>query len=298
MVLAQQWRRQRRRLLAAVVVVMGTLCAVGAVSVSSASSATSARRKVPSKAKVRSSSATRPSTVAPTTLLPVLAKGPVTVFAASSLTAAFTEMASAFEKANPDASVVLNFAGSSTLVSQVQNGAPADAVATADSASMAKLGSAKLIDGTPVAFTRNRLMIVVPKGNPLRVKDLTDLGRPEVFVALGAPGVPAGDYAREILARAGIEVKPKTLEQSVAAIVNKAALKEIDAGVVYATDVATDEYRVDGVAIPIGQNIVASYPIAVATNSKNRSGAQSFLEFVLSPAGQSIMAKYKFLPLS
>ena len=207
-------------------------------------------------------------------------------------------MAGAFEKANPDATIVLNFGGSSTLVTQLQNGAPADVVASADTANMAKLSDAKLLEGASSIFTKNRLMIVVPKGNPLRVSELSDLARSEVVVALGAPGVPAGDYARETLARVGVDVKPKTLEQSVAAIVNKAALREIDAGIVYATDVAIDDYRVDGVAIPNDQNIVASYPIAVAANAKNRSGARAFLAFALSPVGQAIMTKYKFLPAS
>jgi molybdate transport system substrate-binding protein len=138
---------------------------------------------------------------------------------------------------------------------------------------------------------------VVPRGNPLRVQTLADLGKPDVVVALGAPGVPAGDYARDVLAKAGVEAKPKTLESSVSAIVTKAALKEIDAGVVYVTDVAIDEYRVDGVTIPDNQNIVANYPIAALSSARNRATAKGFVAFALSPPAQAILAKYKFLAL-
>ncbi len=222
--------------------------------------------------------------------------GSINVSAAASLTASFTDIASAFEKANLKASVTLNFAGSSTLVTQIQNGAPADVFASADIANMDKLRAVKLVIGTPATFARNRPMIVVRRGNPLQVETLADLGKPEVFVALGAPGVPVGDYARQILAKAGIEVKPKTLEPSVSAIVNKVALREIDAGIVYVTDVAIDEYRVDGVAIPDDQNVIATYPIAALSNTKNNVTAAGFVSFVQSPAAQAILAKYKFLP--
>ena len=122
---------------------------------------------------------------------------------------------------------------------------------------MDKLVNAKLIQGTPVIFTKNKLMIVVPKGNRMRINGLADLASPDVFVVLGAVGVPAGDYARQILTKAGVTVTPKSLESSVSAIVSKAALGEIDAGIVYVTDVAIDDYRVDGIAIPTAQNVTA-----------------------------------------
>ena len=223
--------------------------------------------------------------------------GSITVFAAASLAASFTDIAEAFEKLNPKARVTVNFGGSSTLVAQIVNGAPADVFASADAANMEKLTAAKLVDATPAIFTKNRPMIVVPRGNPLRIKSLADLARPEVIVALGAPGVPVGDYSRQILARTGLEVKPKTLEASVSAIVNKAALREIDAGIVYVTDVAIDDYRVDGVAIPADENVIAAYPIAVLSNSKNKLTADAFATFVQSSPAQAILAKYKFLPL-
>ena len=244
---------------------------------------------------VSSPTAASQTTPAPTASAP--ATGSLNVFAAASLTAAFTDIAAAFEMANPGAKVTLNFGGSSTLVTQIVNGAPADVFASADTANMDKLVNAKLIRGTPLLFTRNRLMIVVPRGNRMRVKNLADLANPEVFVALGAVGVPAGDYARQILARAGMTVTPKSLEPSVSAIVSKASLKEIDAGIVYVTDVAIDEYRVDGIAIPDEQNVIASYPIAGVAPGRNPAAAAAFVAYTQGSAAQSILKKYKFLPL-
>lgn len=234
------------------------------------------------------------ATSAPTTsAAPV--RGTVVVLAASSLGGAFGEMATAFEKANPGATVALSTAGSSTLVTQLRNGAPADVFASADRANMDDVVSAGLVDGAPAVFARNRLMIVVPKGNPMRVKDLHDLADPDVWVAIGAPGVPIGDYARRALTASGITVKPKTLEPNATAIVTKAVLHEIDAGIVYVTDVARDDYRVDGIAIPDAQNVIATYPIASVTTGSNRAGGSAFVAFVRSGAGQAILRSYKFL---
>lgn len=240
--------------------------------------------------------ATANTFVAPSTPEPQLS-GSVNVFAATSLTASFTDIAAAFEKAHPGVTVTMNFAGSSTLVAQITNGAPADVFASADTANMDTLVSAKAIDGSPATFTSNKLMIVVGKGNPLRIATLADLANSEAFVALGAPGVPIGDYARQILAKAGVTLTTKSLESNVAAIVNKVALRELDAGIVYVTDVAIDDYRVDGVPIPDSQNVVASYPIAVVNSRRNKQTAAGFVKFVQSPVGQTILAKYKFLPL-
>ena len=290
--------------LLAVVVVVGVSSGSSAATKSTKASSTNATSKS-TKARVArpiSVQSTAPNTVAPTTVptAPVQAlplSGSISVFAAASLTASFTEIAAAFEKENPRVKVTLSFAGSSTLVTQIQNGAPADVFASADQSNMDRLAKARLIHGTATIFTRNRPMIVVPRGNPLRVQTLADLAEPEVVVALGAVGVPVGDYAREIFARAGIEVTPKTLESSVSAIVTKAALREIDAGIVYVTDVAIDEFRVDGIAIPDLQNVVASYPIAPLVASKNAVTAKGFVAFTRGTTAQAILAKYKFLPL-
>ena len=248
------------------------------------------------KAKATTTTKASTTTASPTTTVVPLS-GSITVFAATSLTASFTDIATAFEKVHSGVKVTLNFGGSSTLVTQIGNGAPADVFASADMANMDRLMNTKSIDGMPLIFTRNRLMIVIGKGNPLQVKTLADLARPEVFVALGAPGVPVGDYARQILSRAGVTVTPKTFESNVAAIVNKAALREIDAGIVYVTDVAIDDYRVDGIAIPDDQNVIATYPIAAVTGSRNKATSAGFVAFTRTAAAQAILAKYKFLPL-
>lgn len=223
--------------------------------------------------------------------------GSINVFAAASLTASLTEIADRFERTNPGAKVTLNFAGSSTLAAQILNGAPADVFASADTVTMDRLVAAKQIRGAAKIFTRNKLTIVVPKGNPRRVKRLSDLGRSDVVVALGAAGVPAGDYARLVLANAKVRVAPRSLESSVSAIVSKAALNEIDAGIVYVTDVALADDRVDGVSIPAEQNITAAYPIAEIASSRNPVSAAAFVAFSQAPAAQSILNKYKFLPL-
>ncbi len=254
--------------------------------------------KAPTTTRSTTSTVPGRSTTAATTTTIAPATGTINVSAAQSLTASFGEIAKAFEKANPDAKVVLNFAGSSTLVTQIKNGAPADVFASADITNMDKLVEAKLIDGAPQAFTRNKLMIVIPRGNPQAVKSLADLSREEVFVGLGAVGVPVGDYARQILAKAGVTVKPKTLESNVTAIVNKIALREIDAGLVYVTDVALDEYRVDGIAIPDELNLTATYPIGTVSASKQKAAANAFIAFTRSAAAQAILKKYKFMPLS
>jgi molybdate transport system substrate-binding protein len=259
-------------------------------------STTTTRRPASAKAPLTSAvtlSTSAPTSTPATTAVPV--KGSVTVFAASSLTAAFTDIAAAFEKANPAAAVKLNFAGSSTLATQILNGAPADVFASADNANMARIDAAGQLGAKPAVFADNRLMIVVWRGNPLGVKTLDDLSRPEVFVGLGAVGVPVGDYARQVLARAGVNVKPKTLESNVSAIVTKVALRELDAGIVYVTDVALDEYRVNGVVIPDPENIVATYPIAPLAGSSNQVGAGAFVAFVGSPTAQTILKRYKFL---
>ena len=225
----------------------------------------------------------------------VRVSGTINVSAASSLTAPFTEIAKSFEKVNPKAHVVVNFAGSSALATQIKNGSPADVFASADTANMNKLVEAKLIDHSPAIFAKNTLIIVVPTGNPKGIRTLGDLARDDLFVGLGAVGVPVGDYARQVLAAAGVTVTPKTLESNVSAVVAKIALREIDAGIVYVTDVTVNDNRVDGVAIPADVNVIASYPIGVVASSKNKLGASKFLEFVRTASGQAILRKYKFL---
>jgi molybdate transport system substrate-binding protein len=222
--------------------------------------------------------------------------GTLTVFAAASLTEAFNALKPDFEAANSGVTVRYNFAGSQALVSQIQQGAPADVFASADTANMDKLTGADLIDGQPGNFAGNALQIAVAKGNPKGVKGLEDLARADLKVVLCAEEVPAGKYAGQILDKAGVTVKPVSLEENVKAAVNKVTLGEADATIVYVTDVTAAKDKLDGVDIPDDQNVLATYPAAVVKNSKNAAAAKAFVDYLQSEAGQSKLQSYGFLP--
>jgi molybdate transport system substrate-binding protein len=220
--------------------------------------------------------------------------GEVTVFAASSLTDAFQQVGNEMMSANPGTHVTFNFGSSSTLATQITNGAPADVFASADEANMQKVVDAKLTEGASAAFTTNRLEIAVAPSNPKRIGALSDLARPDVVLVLAAPTVPAGKYALDALGKAGVTAKPVSLEVDVRAVLNKVSLGEADAGIVYVTDVRSAGARVTGVEIPEQHQVVARYPIAVVRDSKNAQLAREFVEYVLSPAGQGVLATYGF----
>jgi len=215
------------------------------------------------------------------------------VFAASSLTEAFTELADDYAAARPDTEVTLNFAGSNDLVTQMRQGASADVFASADETNMEKAG--ELVDA-PQVFAGNTLAIAVAPGNPEHIDSLGDLGRPDLKVVLAAPEVPAGKYAREILDRAGVDVSPVSLEVTVKGVVTKVSLGEADAGIVYVTDVTAAKGEVGSVAIPEAQNVVASYPIATVAGSDDATAAQAFVDLVLSDRGREVLAERGFLP--
>jgi molybdate transport system substrate-binding protein len=215
------------------------------------------------------------------------------VFAAASLTSAFTEMGKQYEAAHPDVKVAFDFAGSQDLVAQVQQGAPADVLATADTATMDKVtGSVE----TPQVFAGNRPAIAVAPGNPKHVNGVADLARCDLKVVLAAPDVPAGAYADEILRAQGVTVKPVSLEVTVKGVVTKVAAGEADAGIVYVTDISAAGGDVDAVDIPTAQNRIATYPIAVVKGGDHATEAQSFVDFVLSAEGQKIVQQFGFLP--
>ena len=220
--------------------------------------------------------------------------GDVTVFAGSSLTDAFKKAGDELAKANPDARFAFNFGSSSTLATQITNGAPADVFASADDANMQKVLEAKLTDGSPQAFASNRLQIAVAPGNPKKIAGLADLARPDVVLVLAAPTVPAGRYALEALSRAGVTAKPASQEIDVRAVLNKVGLGEADAGIVYVTDVKSSGKRVTGVDIPDRYQVVALYPIAVVKNSKNTALAHRFVDYLISPPGQQVLAEFGF----
>jgi molybdate transport system substrate-binding protein len=221
--------------------------------------------------------------------------GNVTVFAAASLTDAFTELGTAFEAAHPGTTVTYNFAGSQQLAAQITTGgAPADVFASANPAQMASAVAADVVSGEPAVFARNRLEIAVEPGNPAGISGLEDLGRDDLAVVLAADQVPAGQYAREALTAAGVPIDPVSLETDVRSVLTKVALGEADAGVVYASDVAAANGRVDGVSIPDEANVVATYPIAVLQHAPNPVAARAFVDFVRADVARDVLEAHGF----
>jgi molybdate transport system substrate-binding protein len=221
----------------------------------------------------------------------------ISVFAAASLTDAFKALGRSFEKASAGTAVKFNFAGSPTLVTQIEQGARADVFASADTANMDKLATDGFTTGaTPAVFAHNKLEIVVGPNNPKRIAGLADLARPGVIYISAGPTVPAGKYAMQALAKAGVTVAAKSLETDVKSVISKVQLGEADAGIVYTTDVKAAGTRVSGVQIPDQFNIVATYPITAVKDTENALTANAFIAFVTSSEGQAILASYGFQP--
>jgi molybdate transport system substrate-binding protein len=222
--------------------------------------------------------------------------GTLNVFAAASLTDSFNALGASFHSSNPGVTVRFNFAGTPTLVTQIENGAGADVFASADTSNMDRLRSEGLVKGTPVVFARNKLEIVVAAGNPKGIQTLSDLAKPGVVYISAGPTVPAGKYAAQVLAKAGVSVTPKSLETDVRSVVGKVELGEADAGIVYVTDVMAAGSKVEGVAIPDADNVIATYPIATLESTAATALPAAFVAFVTSAAGQAVMARFGFLP--
>jgi molybdate transport system substrate-binding protein len=206
----------------------------------------------------------------------------VTVFADSSLKPAFDKIAA---RLLADDAIVAMFAyaDTPTLVSQLNQGAPADVIASSDVAHMTTLQRANLISGQSKIFAHDKLEIAVAKGNPKGIHSLADLARPGLVVVLADPSVPAGKYAAQALNNAGVTVHPASLEQQVTDVLSKVALGEADAGIVYVSDI------VPGGAVPDAQNVIADYPIAIMSSTQNRGEAETFINLVLSAEGQAIL---------
>lgn len=221
-------------------------------------------------------------------------QGSVTVFAAASLTEAFNQVGADFHARHKGATVQFNFAGSSTLVTNLTNGAQAAVFASADEPNMARVTAAGLTATPPRIFATNRLEIVVGAGNPKHITGLADLAQRGLLVVLAAPAVPAGRYAGQALQAAGVKVTPASLELDVKAVVSKVALGEADAGIVYLTDVRAGGARVAGVPIPDAQNVVARYPVAVLKGGPNATAGQAFADYLLGPDGQRTLAGFGF----
>lgn len=225
--------------------------------------------------------------------------GDVTVFAAASLTDAFTELGEAFTIDNPDVDVVFNFAASSELVTQItEGGAPTDVFASADQNNMTKLTDAAANGSEPVIFATNLLELIVAPHNPLGIAGVEDLGNDDLITVICAPEVPCGAYAQEIFDAAGVTVTPDSLEENVRAVVTKVTAGEADAGIVYRTDVTDAGDQATGVEIPADVNVVAQYPIATTAEATNATGGQAFIDFVLGEQGQEILSSHGFLPPS
>jgi molybdate transport system substrate-binding protein len=234
------------------------------------------------------------------------ASGEVTVFAASSLTDAFDELIGRFEGRNPGATVRPSYAGSSELLAQIQQGAPADVFASASETQMDTAVEEDLV-GEPAVFARNRPVVIVPVDNPAGIEEFRDLATADAQLVLAQEGVPIADYTVEILADAEAEYgggfeqavldKIVAREANVRAAANKVALGEADATFVYTSDVTTDiEDRVRIVEIPEGVNVTATYPIAAASESQNPELAQAWVDLVLSEEGQCVLEENGFLP--
>jgi molybdate transport system substrate-binding protein len=214
--------------------------------------------------------------------------GSVTVFAAASLTEAFEDLQTTLKRQDPGLSITYSFAGSGALATQIQQGAPADVVATADTATMQKLADAGLVD-PPVPFAKNKLEILVAPGNSKRVATLSDLARPDLKVVLGDESVPAGKYAAQALQAAGVTVHPVSKEVDVKAAVAKVTSGEADATIVYVTDVEAAGSKGQGVPIPDNQNVVADYPIAAVRATHDPAAAAAFVDAVVHGPGQDAL---------
>lgn len=234
----------------------------------------------------------------------------LTVFAAASLTDAFNELGPVFEQQNPGSHVVFSFGASSTLRTQLEQGAPADVFASADQRQMDLAVAAGQIAGEPRTFARNLLVIITPKANAAGVTAPADLARPGLKFVTAAPEVPVGVYTKQILEKMsadpayGADFGAKVLanvvseEPNVRQIVAKVQLGEADAAIVYSSDVTpASAPDLNVIQIPEAFNVVATYPIAATARAAQPELAQKFNDLVLSPAGQAALAKQHFIPV-
>lgn len=220
--------------------------------------------------------------------------GEITVFAAASLTETFTRLGKDFEAANPGATVAFNFGGSSALAQQINQGAPADVFASASPASMKQVTDTGAVTATPAIFARNRLQIAVPQGNPGRVTGLADIAKADLKIGLCAEQVPCGVAARKALQAAGITAAADTLEQDVKAVLTKVRLGEVDAALVYRTDVRSAGADVLGIWFPEADQAVNDYPIAALAKAPNAAGAKAFVDYVRSGKGRAVLGESGF----
>ncbi len=242
-----------------------------------------------------------------TTATPTASSVTLNVFAAASLTASFKEIATQYEAAHPSVKVTYNFNGSQLLAQQIISGAKADVFASADLANMKKVSDPGLV-GTQSIFAKNRIAVIIPASNPGHISSLKDLANKGIKIDVAAPSVPVGKYGLQVLDNMGksstygpsyekaVKANFVSQEENVTAVVNKVQLNEVDAGIVYLTDVtAAAGNKVKLIDIPDQFNVIAQYPIAVVKNSAHASEAQAFVQYVLSSDGQAVLTKYHFI---
>ena len=220
--------------------------------------------------------------------------GTVTVFAAASLTEVFTALGEQLEGEHPGLDVQFNFAGSSALATQLTQGAPADVFASADTEQMDVVTNNGLVSTAPALFATNVLEIAVPAGNPGGITGLADLADPAQTIALCAVEVPCGAATEAVFDAAGLTPAPDTLEEDVRAALTKVTLGEVDAALVYATDVRAAGSAAEGIEFPESADAVNGYPICPLTDAPNPAGARAFVELVGSAAGQEALVAAGF----
>ena len=221
----------------------------------------------------------------------------IDVYAASSLTTAMTSIASAFERTEPNIHIVLNFAGSATLVEQIKQGAPADVVVFADDKQMNDLvESGNVNKDTVTNIATNMLTLIVEKGNPLNIKNVSDLASPQIRTVLCDVVQPCGKYAAQVLERANVVVQPRSKETNVSGVTQKVASGEADAGIVYVTDALANASKLDALPIDKDVNVSNNYPIAALNelSATAQQATQTFIDFVMG-GGQKILNDYGFI---
>src|SRR5215470_16729469 len=258
-----------------------TVAALAAVTVAGCSSSTT------------SSAPSGSSTSSPAAASSALPAGTITVFAAASLKETFTKLGNQFQTAHPGDTVKFSFGASSTLATQITSGAPADVFASAAPKNMQTVVSAGDASN-PQDFAVNTAEVAVPPGNPANVTSVNDLAKSSVKVALCQPQVPCGVVAAQVFKNAGITVKPVTLQADVKSVLTQVETGNVDAGMVYVTDVKAAGSKAKGVTIPANDNASTLYPIATVSSSKEKSIANAFVAYVLSPAGQSVLTAAGF----
>ena len=220
--------------------------------------------------------------------------GKLIVFAAASLKKSFTEIGEQFKTDNPGTDIEFSFAGSSDLVTQLTQGAPADVFASADTKNMDKAAQAELLAGDPVNFASNTLTIVVAPGNPKKIASFRDLTQPGLSVVVCAPQVPCGSATEKVEQAIGVQLNPVSEESQVTDVLNKVTTGQADAGLVYVTDAQGAGDKVTAVPFPESADAVNTYPIAVLEQSKDPELARKFVDAVTGEAGQKVLSAAGF----